>query len=161
MGKYTKFRGKVEGAPKPENWAKIDAHKSEYLEMGVTGFDSVGGYISDVRRAKESMELEAKELGYQLVALEKIMLDLLEAAKLDSVELASGKFSRQDRLNVVWKDRGAFYAYLKANGMEDLFSVNANTAAMIVKEALLADKDLPPGTEVTMSSYLQQTKKGE
>ena len=157
-GKYTKFRGKLPESPRSEFWAKIDAHKADYLKAGVNNFESVGEYIKSVSAAKEELEAEVKELGYQLGALERIMLDLLDACKLDSVSLASGNFSRQDKLNVTMEDRGQFYAYLKANGMDDLFSVNANTAAMIVKEAVLADKELPPGTSVSMSSTLQRTK---
>lgn len=157
-GKYTKFRGQFPESPRSEYWAKIDSHKADYMKAGVNNFESVGQYIKDVSKAKDEIEAEAKELGYQLAALERIMLDLLDASKLDSVSLASGNFSRQDKLNVTMEDRGVFYAYLKANGMEDLFSVNANTAAMIVKEAVLADKELPPGTSVSISSTLQRTK---
>ena len=161
-GKYSAYRGKFPEGPRSEYWAKIDAHKAEYLAMGIDNFEKVGQYIKDVSAAKDSMEAEAKELGYQLSALERIMLDLLENGKLDSVALASGNFSRQDRLNVQMEDRGKFYAWLKENGMDDLFSVNAATAAMIVKEAVLEDKDLPPGTSVSVSSTLQHRKaKGE
>ena len=158
MGKYSKFRGKVSDAPKPESWAKIDAHKSAYLAAGIDSFESVGESISVISEQKEAKEKEAKELGYKLSALERIFLDLLEASKLDSVSLESGQFSRQDRLGVVIEDKPAFYAYLKANGMEDLFTVNANTAGMIVKECLLGDKELPPGTDVNMSSFLRHPK---
>jgi hypothetical protein len=161
-GKYTAFRGKFPESPRSEYWAKIDAHKAEYLAMGIDNFEKVGQYIQDVSKAKDEMEAEAKELGYQLSALERIMLDLLDREKLDSVALASGNFSRQDKLNVAMEDRGVFYAWLKANSMDDLFSVNANTAAMIVKEAVLADKELPPGTSVSVASVLQRRKtKGE
>jgi hypothetical protein len=161
-GKYTAYRGKFPESPRAEWWAKIDAATAEYLKMGINNFETVGQYIQDVSKAKDEMEEEAKQLGYQLAALERIMLDLLDNDKLDSVSLSSGNFSRQDKLNVHMEDRGAFYAWLKANGMEDLFSVNANTAAMIVKEAVLADKELPPGTSVSVASVLQRRKtKGE
>ena len=160
-GKYTKFRGTVPDAPRSEYWAKIEAHKADYLANGVNAFEPVGEYIKSVTAAKDDLEAQAKELGLQLAALERIMLDLMEGSKLDSIVTTSGSYSRQDVLGVAMEDRGIFYAYLKANGMEDLFSVNANTAAMIVKEALLGDKELPPGTSVHMRSVLQRKKRGE
>ena len=161
MGKYTKYRGKVPDAPRSEYWAKIDAHKADYLATGVCTFAAVGEYLKTVDKAQEEMEADLKELGYQRAALERIMLDLMDASKLDKIVLPSGSYARQDVLGVVMEDRGAFYTYLKVNGMEDLFSANANTAAMIVKEALLADLDLPPGTSVNMRATLQRKDKGE
>ena len=160
-GKYTKFRGQYPESPRPEYWAKIDAHKTDYLENGVDTFEKVGQYYTDVARAKEDMESEAKELGHQLAALSRIMLDLLDREKIDSVSLNSGTFTRQDKLNVTMEDRGEFYQWLKDNGMDDLFSVNAATAAVVVKEAILGGKPCPPGTSVNMASVLQRTKKGE
>jgi hypothetical protein len=159
MGKYSEFTGKIGAETPGDNWAKITAAKRELLEKGITTIELAAARYQTISVDLDVLEEDAATLRLYRQAVEQILLDLFERDRIKNVTTDFGLFSRVDIPQVKMDNKQEFYAWLKSQGMDDLFTVNANTANMIVKEALLAGKDLPPGTSISMRTNIRMKGK--
>lgn len=158
MGKYSEFTGTLPKA-ESEYFHKVKAMKRQLIECGCTTLADAAARFEKNEEMITDLEDDVRDCKIIKEALEAIILDLFEKDGLTKAVTGAGVFSRMDVPQVKMENRGDFYAWLEANGMRDLFSVNINTANMVVKEALLAGKPLPPGTSISMRTTIRRTKK--
>lgn len=158
MGKYSEFTGTLPKA-ESEYFHKVKAMKRQLIECGCTTLADATSRFEKNEEMITDLEDDVRDCKIIKEALEAIILDLFEKDGMTRAVTESGVFSRLDTPQVKMDNKGDFYTWLKANGMEDMFTVNTNTANMIVKEALLAGNPLPPGTSISMRTSIRRTKK--
>lgn len=137
----------------------------EELEASHSRLDELANEILSLKRKKEELSDMEKKVGVELETAKKRMVAALEAAGVDSAEVAGYSFSLRAKLSVRLpssdEERTAFFDYLKNKGLfEQMISVNSNTLNSWYRgeaEAALEQGDIDfsvPGIN-NVSSYIE------
>lgn len=105
---------------------------------------------ADSRVAREAAEEHAKQLRRAEEAIEVQLFDLMEKMNLRSVQHARGRFSLNDLAWPVTEDADAAREWAKI-AQPDLLLLNNQRLAVIVREALRGERDMPPGVDFRTS----------
>ena len=80
--------------------------------------------------------------------MSQTLVDGFEAEDYTNLKLGNGvSLSIKDDVYSYLKDKPAFHAWIRENGLEDLFSVNYQTMSSMVKTKLIDGEPIPPGIE--------------
>lgn len=153
MGKYDAVVGTLPrlelDADKPAFLEQVQRAKAEFA--GLQGPAALAAAYRRLRDEKDRLEEEAvKPLNVRIRALEHLLFAAYEAAGIKSQRLADGlgSVAVDPKISARIVDRQAAIAWLKANGLEELLTVNANTLSALVGDRVLAGEETPDGVEV-------------
>jgi hypothetical protein len=111
-----------------------------------------------VKLAKEAAESVARRYEMQKDALARLMAERFEEDDKTSTSFTNGGSMRitPDVYPVV-KNPGQLLAWVKANGMESVLTLNYQTMQSMVKQRLLEGKPIPDGVDVFLKDKLTIT----
>lgn len=182
MGKYTKVlkEGRVEKLrEEPEYQEKIDAVKKSTS----IGFHPIEGFLmrsgkagrtflatdktilaerwSSLRNYKDDLEARIKEVNLAIAAMQQLVLARLDDEGIDRFGVAGSLYYLQDEPYFSIDDKAKVVAWFKANGLEDMLSVNYQTLSGFVKERIL-DKEVaapvPDGVKMFVKETLRERR---
>jgi hypothetical protein len=167
MGKHSGLKGAVPRQIGHEPEEGAESSWNDEVVKAMAGFEAIyttkeelAGAYSYQRDAKEAKEKEAKLIAIRVEALERLLITRLEADGATSIGLASGeKFRLDDQPTAKVLDVDAFLAWIKANGMEHLLTVHANTRKAIATERYTAGLTETPGLELGLRTTIRRDKK--
>ena len=121
----------------------------------VRTLDDFAAMYAAVRVAHDRMHDIMKSFDYTLAAYKQIAMDALESKGLSSVRFADGaSVSTHDEPYAVVTDKEALMAWIRANDLEGMLSINWQTLNAHVKEALLNDEPEPDGVTTYVNTKL-------
>lgn len=167
MGKHSGLKNSLprqighepeEGAE--SNWNdEVVKKEAEYAAKFATK-EQVAAEYSARRNAKEAKEREAKVIGLDVEALERLLVKRLEADLATSIGLATGeKFRLDDKPVTKVTDPDAFNAWIVETGQGALLSVHANTRAAIATKRFTDGITETPGVELKLRTVIHRDKK--
>jgi len=153
-GKYSALKGSItKFSVELEYQEKVNAKKEEVKgELSAKGLSptasNLGLILVQARQQKDALEDLVKAQNLVIEAMNQELVDLLESLDFTSLKLGSGvSISIKDDVYCSVRDKHAFHAWIREQGLEDLFSVHYQTMSSMVKEALLEGKETPPGVD--------------
>lgn len=157
-GKWSFLKDKLPPAdePTPDLAAKLAQHRE--LFAGDT-LETLSQELTKAREEKDAKSAELSDLNISIMALERLIIEKLESAGIESV--TAGGYKLTPSIEPVFKkvDGGALRVWCVETGQEDLLTVNANTLTSLAKELFLSDGAPPPGVELTGTyTKLSRTK---
>jgi hypothetical protein len=114
-----------------------------------------------VRKGKEDLDAQLSKANLELEALTQLIVERYEDDGVTSKKLKDGTslgVSVEPYPTVIPEKKDEFLAWVKAEGMESLLSLNYQTMAKIVKARLESGQLLPPGIDVFCRNKL--TRRG-
>jgi hypothetical protein len=126
-------------------FAMSDAHRGKNIGALAEGY-------SDLKERKDTLKVEVAAIDLELAAIERVMLETLEAIDLDSVVTGGYRYTRSPAPYPKIEDRPALLAWVSET-MPELLTVNAQTLGAVTKQRLEQGEALPPGVSV----YLKET----
>lgn len=158
MGKYDKVKKQMTRFQQPTEYqAKVDVEKQRVARaIGTTDKQGLAGILSMHRVRKESLEEQIKDQNVAIEAISQLLLDVLEDEGISSFKLENGnQIVIRDEVYCSVKGgegRDLFHTWVRANGLDDLFTVNHQTMSALVKERILNEQlpeveRVPPGVE--------------
>jgi hypothetical protein len=146
-GKYAEACSKLDPVDRSGPFQqKVEQAKANYSGRGAA--DLATAYAA-IRAEKDSLAEQDSALNVHLAAVEQLMWDAYDAAGLTSLKLQSGASVRVGvEPSTTVTDRAALVAWAKANGLEGLLTLYAQTVGGIVRERLLSGLPMPDGVEV-------------
>lgn len=135
----------------PEYQSRVNMKKQEiktYLQskdypLSATSF---GRILVSARLEKARLEDLVKEQNLIIEAMNQELVDQMESNEMINIKLADGvSLGIKDDVYCSVDDKEQFHAWIKANGLEDLFSVHYQTMSAMVKARLVEGEDIPPG----------------
>lgn len=95
---------------------------------------------------KEANSAAEKELNVKREALNQVLLDLLAADGLKKIgtDFGATLYVKEDPYFPI-EDKAAVNAWIRREGLDDLFTVNSHTLSALVKERLADGEAPPPG----------------
>ena len=108
-----------------------------------------------VRQAIDAETERLKVLTTQCDALVYLFTERMEEDDITSIKFTNGVTigsSVEPYPNVT--DRSILNSWIKETGQEELLTLNYQTLASLIKQAILEGKDLPPGVDVYMKTKL-------
>ena len=159
MGKYTSFRNKFPAFEQPKDWLdKVNAWKQDFIGT-VDGQHANAAFLArayaDIDAKKKELEERISQYNIELEAISQLGCEALEENGLEKVDLAGGGYVRiDDRPYTSIEDRGAIFAWIKKNKLQDLLSVNYQTLNGMNNERLVSGKSVIPGTKVWIKTKL-------
>lgn len=151
MGKYAALKSTL---PKfelePDFRQKVDAIKSKFI-----GCDAVelARSFAMARKEKQTLEAEIKSQNVELEALSQLLVENLEGAEIQKIQLATGETCYlQDEPYASIEDRSQVMAWMKKHKLTAMLTVQWQSYNAMVKDMLVQGKAVPPGTKVYMKT---------
>lgn len=169
MGKWTYLKGDYEKVPVDQTWLDrvndiLNKPKSD---------DPADGRLRDVPNAelakiftqakaqKEILEGQLADVNLHIEAYTKLFVDRFDEDGVSKMTFDDGTtISINPEPYPTVKDREALLKWVRANGMEELLTLQYQTMAKIVKEAIEGGQALPDGVEVFLKDKLSRRTKG-
>jgi hypothetical protein len=126
-------------------FAMSDAHRGK-------GLDALAESYTEVKGRKDTLNVELSAIDLELSALERVILETLDAQGLDSIVTGGYRYTRSPAPYPKIEDRPALLAWVSET-MPELLTVNAQTLGAVTKQRLEQGEALPPGVSV----YLKET----
>lgn len=144
----------------PATWqSEIDRIKQTYREQGVTDKVELAITLAEIRREKDGLEEQVGICNTRIEALNQMLLLVLEDEGINSFRLPDGRqFIGKGMVLPSVQDREAFYTWVKKNKMEELFTINYQTAAAMIKERMENGLAVPPGVAVFIKESITIVK---
>lgn len=141
------------------NWNDdVVKKETEYGEALKTKEQVAAAYLEQ-RLKKEAFEKQAKVVGVDVEALERLLVKRLEADGSQGMTLADGSKVRLDDKPVTKViDPDAFVKWIKETGQEHLLSVHANTRAAIATGRYVDGIVETPGIELKLRTTVHRDK---
>lgn len=113
-----------------------------------------GEVLIESRREKDRLEELEKEQNLRIEALNQILVELLEGEDYTSLKMTNGvSLTIKDDVYANVENKEIFYNWIEEQGLDDLFSVNYQTMASMVKTKLIDGLPIPPG----IKTYFKQS----
>lgn len=152
MGKWSNLKEKfVKFVQEPTYQALIDKQKQVYLPKSRLERCQL---LASAKKEKEKLEDLIKLRNIELEALSQLLVDDLEGEDESKVVNSAGTFAIKDSPYPQVKDRAAYLAWIRQEGLEDLLSVNYKTTEGMVKGMIEKGEALPPGIEVFIKTSI-------
>lgn len=153
--KWAHLRGKYPAKPAEASFEeRVAARTAGYVDYSIP---SLADEFVDLKQWKSGVEEQVEELNVVLEALQRVLLEKLEAQGLSSAETSSGqKLNTKVEVYPHVVDGEAFSGYLKANpDLDYIRKPHPASLAAYVRGLLEEGKDseVPPGVSV----YLKTT----
>lgn len=167
MGKYA---GLKQAVPRQVGHEPPDGEESGWNDLVVKEIARIEGEgpLSDVdvaatysqrRNERDAAKKEASRIGVAVEAYERILIKRLEDKGLASIGLADGEtFRLDDKPVATVVDPDAFIAWVKANGMENLLTMHANTRKAVATQRFEAGLTETPGLELKVRTTIIRQK---
>jgi len=161
--KWIGLKGKYDKPPIDQSYKeKQDEYLNTPLEGGLSPSQlddfGVASLYYEVKLAKEAAESVARKYELKKDALARLMADRFEEDGKTSTSFVNGGSMRitPDVYPVV-KNQQELLAWVKANNMEAVLTLNYQTMASMVKQRLIEGKSLPDGIDVFLKDKLTLT----
>jgi hypothetical protein len=152
-GKYTKYRGKLPVFQNESSYQKkVDVEKQSFSQHFETT-EQLAEQLATERRIKESYEERLKHINCRMEALSQLLVDRLETDNMERVVLSGGvSVGLYDGVYPAVDDETKFYAWVDAEGLDDLYTVHYQTLKGMCGELLAEGKEPPPGVKVYLKT---------
>ena len=158
--KWAAFKGKFQKYRDPKQdstfFERVATVKKEIEQVDNAELGRVAGHL---KKRKEVLEKEVKQLNIEIEAVQMILTERFENLGLQSLKLANGAllYLNDEPYSSV-KDREALVKWLKENDMEEMLTPQWQSLNAMVKERLLADLPIPNGVEIFMKTTVNMRK---
>lgn len=161
--KWIGLKGKYDKPPVDQSYReKQDEYLATPLEDGLSPSQlddfGVAKLYNEAKLAKAAAESVARSYELKKDALARLMADRFEEDDKTSTSFTNGGSMRitPDVFPTV-SDPDKLRAWIKANGMESVLTLNFQTMTAMVKERLTGGKSLPDGVDVYLKDKLTLT----
>lgn len=164
MAKKEKYDKKnlVKYEQEPSYQDKIDRAKLDLREDGLTDKVKLAVRFDELKKEEDRLNDELRVNAILQQAITQMVVDILDEEGITKFTLPDGRtFYQEQKVYASVQNREEFYTWLRANGLGDVFTVNYQTAASIVKERLETGQDVPPGTAAFLQTALRRRKAKE
>jgi hypothetical protein len=127
----------------PEFQEKVDKAKATIISLPLS---ELSLRFRENVLAKEALAAQEKELNIQREALNQVLCDALAAAGLNKIgtDFGATLYIKSEPYLPI-EDKIKLNVWIRANGFDDLLTVNARTLGALVKERLADGEAPPPG----------------
>jgi len=156
MGKWTNIAKSLPRADRVEpSWRDGLLALKDQLRAQLPNLLALTAAYREARQAKEDHEAAGKPLSMRTLALEALLADTFTAeGRMEPAYLDNGdRVEANDALEFKAVDKDALLAWVHANKLERLLSLNPQTMAGIARQRLENNEALPDGVEA--SAYTQ------
>lgn len=154
-GKWAWLRGKFPRLPlDPKYDDVLAAARDTFREKSLSELVALYNAKKD---AKDAKERELSEIDADIVALEQLIWSEMERQDIDSVKIGDYRFTRKPEPAARAEDKAALLEWALEN-MRDNLSLHPSTLTAIVKAALEANEDIPPGVTVNVRDTVSRTR---
>jgi hypothetical protein len=138
-------RDQPEDAPYQD---RINMRKGEIVrEMRCTA-SALAHRYRDIRRQKEELERQMKDIDFELTAVSQLLVDKYEEEGTSSIRLDDGSaVSTTMKPHAKVVDKEAFRLWCIENGLERSLQLHSSTTDSLVAQRLLDGLPTPPGVE--------------
>ena len=158
MAKWAFLKGKV-----PERTNEEPGYAERYTEFKTAcaelNFEELSQRLTENRDQKSDLESDLKDVNLNIAVLEKLVIEKLEAAGIESVVAGGYRLTPSPEPTFSKRDGQKLREWAAENGMVDLLTINSQTLTSIAKDYFLEHGEAPPGTELTGTyTKLSRTK---
>jgi len=156
MGKWTAIAKTLPRAERTEpSWRDNLLALKDELRAQLPNLLALTAAYRDARKAKEAYDAGSKPLSMKVLALEALLADTFtaEGRTEPAYDLDGNRVEANDALEFKAVDKDALLAWVHANKLERLLSLNPQTMASIARQRLENNEALPDGVEA--SAYTQ------
>lgn len=165
MGKWSFLKEKdADGNRKvPEKVSEEPGYAERYAEFkkhcAEMNFEDLSHRLTASRDVKSGLESDLKDINLNIAVLEKLVIEKLEAAGIDSVVAGGYRLTPSPEPVFSKRDPRALREWALESGQADLLTIHSQTLSSIAKDYFLENAEAPPGLELT-STYtkLSRTK---
>jgi len=122
--------------------AAIEAHKGKSLK-------DLSETLTAARELKDAINEQLSEANLQITALERLIIDWLDASGVESITSGGYKLTASPEPIFAKRDGAALRAWAQVTGQEDLLTINSQTLTSLAKTYYLEHNEPPPGVELT------------
>jgi hypothetical protein len=160
VGRWAHLKGVV-----PEIQTAAESEEAESLERSLRALhageslDVLADALTTSRATRDRLNEELGEVNTAIRVIEKLIIEKLDAAGIESVTVGGYKLTPSIEPNFRKVDGERLRAWVRETGQEDLLTVHSQTLAALAKDYYQEHNEAPPGTE--MSGYytkLSRTK---
>lgn len=146
----------------PTYQEKVDRAKSDLRDEGLADKVKLALRFDELRKEEDKLNDDLAVNAVMQEAITQMVVDILDDEGITKFTLPDGRtFYQEQAVYVSVQDRESFYNWLKTNGLNDVFTVNYQTAASIVKERLETGQEVPPGAAAFLKTKLKRRKAKE
>ena len=138
----------------PTYQEKVDKEKEPYLGLNKM---TLAKAMRDTKLERDEAESKLSAIKLRYEALQQLLIEALDESDENSFTLTDGwQFVQVVKVgaSVIPGQREVFYKWAKDNGQEDMFTINAQTAAAFVRERLEEGQEAPPGISVFLKTNI-------
>lgn len=159
MGKWSFLKDKKIPERQPEEPGYAELFATLKTEFAGLNFEQLSEILTNARETKTDLERKVKDASLTVTVIERLIIEKLEAAGIESVTAAGYKLTPSPEPNFSKRDGQALRAWATETGQEDLLTINSQTLSSIAKDYYLEHGEAPPGTELTgLYTKLSRTK---
>lgn len=153
--KWAWLRGKYPTLPVDPEYADVLSHYRDLYRDKTP--EQLAALLNELDEIKTIQERFVSSTNAQIVAAERLLVDLMVNKGIERIKVGGYSFAPKPEPVAKVENQSEWLEHVKEE-MPDILSVNHQTMSAIVRRALEAGADLPPGISVEVRDTISRKK---